>query len=182
MEKSKIYTKTGDGGSTSLVGGKRVSKTHSRIEAYGTVDELNSFIACLLEEIETDEEKKILLRIQHQLFSLGAYLATESGQKAVSISPEEVEILERAIDTLDESLPPMKFFVLPGGCKANAWAHVCRTIARRAERCIYRIAEDEVIEPVVLQYVNRLSDYFFLLARKQNISRDIKEIKWEYCK
>ncbi|MDR1683601.1 MAG: cob(I)yrinic acid a,c-diamide adenosyltransferase [Candidatus Symbiothrix sp.] len=178
MEKSKIYTKTGDHGSTSLVGGKRVPKTHPRIEAYGTIDELNSFVAYLLEEIDNESDRRFLVWIQNQLFVLGAYLASEKELDNCRISSEEVEKLERELDAIDAILPKLNFFVLPGGCKANALAHVCRTICRRAERCIYRLSETENIEPLVLQYVNRLSDYFFLLSRKQNIAYRIEEIKW----
>ena len=179
MEKSEIYTKTGDTGFTSLVGGKRVAKTHSRIEAYGNVDELNAFTACLAEEIDDAADRTCLLDIQNQLFVLGAYLASENELNSCCITFGDIEKLEREMDLLNSLLPKLNLFVLPGGCKANAYAHVCRTICRRVERCIYRLAETEKIEPIVLQYVNRLSDYFFLLSRKQNTLRNIEEKKWE---
>lgn len=179
MGKSKIYTKTGDTGNTSLVGGKRVSKTHPRVEAYGAIDELNAFIACLAEEIDDVADAAFLQNIQNQLFVVGAYLASEDELDSSCISPEDVEKLEQEMDALDSFLPKLNFFVLPGGCKANASAHVCRTVCRRAERCIYRLAETVKVDPLVLQYVNRLSDYFFLLSRKQNILQEMDEKKWE---
>jgi cob(I)alamin adenosyltransferase len=180
MEKSKIYTRKGDEGYTSLVGGKRVQKTSPRIEAYGTVDELNSFIACLLEEVDNREDRELLLRIQCHLFNLGAFLATEEDKgKTCRISQEEVDLLEEEMDKIESLIPPLKFFVLPGGCKSNAWAHVCRTVCRRAERRIYNLTELGEIDPVALKYINRLSDYFFLFSRKQNFIHNIDEIIWE---
>jgi cob(I)alamin adenosyltransferase len=179
MEKSKIYTRKGDEGYTSLAGGKRVLKTNSRIEAYGTLDELNSFIACLLEEVDNREDREFLLRIQCNLFSLGGYLATEDENEASQITQEEVDSLEEEMDKIDSLISPLKFFVLPGGCKSNALAHVCRTICRRAERRIYNLTEQVKIDPVALKYINRLSDYFFLFARKQNFIYNIDEIIWK---
>jgi cob(I)alamin adenosyltransferase len=180
MEKSKIYTRKGDEGYTSLVGGKRVQKTNPRIEAYGTVDELNSFIACLLEEVDNREDRELLFRIQCNLFTLGAYLATEEDEsKTCRIDQKEVDLLEEEMDKIESLIPPLKFFVLPGGCKSNAWAHVCRTICRRAERRIYNLTEQGEIDPAALKYINRLSDYFFLFSRKQNFIHNIDEIIWE---
>jgi cob(I)alamin adenosyltransferase len=179
MEKSKIYTGKGDEGYTSLVGGKRVLKTNSRIEAYGTIDELNSFIACLLEEVDNREEREFLLRIQCNLFSLGGYLATEGESKSCRIVWEEVDLLEKEMDKIDALILPLKSFVLPGGCKSSALAHVCRTVCRRAERRIYTLKEQEEIDPVALKYVNRLSDFFFLFSRKQNFIHNIDEIIWQ---
>ncbi|MDR0683194.1 MAG: cob(I)yrinic acid a,c-diamide adenosyltransferase [Dysgonamonadaceae bacterium] len=179
MEKSKIYTRKGDEGYTSLVGGKRVLKTNSRIEAYGTLDELNSFIACLLEEVDNREDREFLLRIQYNLFSLGGYLATENEDKSCRIAQKEVDLLEEEIDKIDSLIPPLKFFVLPGGCESSARAHVCRTVCRRAERRIYSLMEQVEIDPVALKYINRLSDYFFLFSRKQNFIHNIDEIIWE---
>lgn len=179
MEKSKIYTRTGDEGYTSLAGGKRVPKTNERIEAYGTVDELNAFIACLLDTVDDREDREFLLRIQNNLFTLGAYLATENTAGSCPIAQEEIDALEKEMDQTDELVPPLKAFVLPGGCPSNSGAHVCRTVCRRAERSIYRIAGQERIDPVVLKYVNRLSDYFFLFARKQNFIHNISEITWD---
>lgn len=161
-----------------MAGGKRVPKTNPRIEAYGTVDELNAFIACLLDTVDDREDREFLWRIQNNLFTVGAYLATESDGKRCSVAPEEIEALEKEMDLIDELVPPLKAFVLPGGCPSNSGAHVCRTVCRRAERGIYRIAGQEEIDPVVLQYINRLSDYFFLFARKQNFIYGISEITW----
>jgi cob(I)alamin adenosyltransferase len=179
MGKSKIYTKTGDEGYTSLVGGKRVLKTHPRIEAYGSIDELNSFLACLLDEINNREDREILIRIQNNLFVLGGYLATDSMKKSCPLTLKEVEKLEDEMDKIDALLPPLNTFILPGGCKSNSLAHVCRTICRRAERNIYKITEESQIDFTVLKYINRLSDYFFLLSRKQSFINNIDEIIWE---
>ena len=155
-------------------------KTHPRIEAYGTVDELNAFIACLLEDTGNREDREFLLRIQYNLFTLSSYLATESEDKNSSLPTAEIDLLEQEIDKFDALVPPMKHFVLPGGCKSNAWAHVCRTICRRAERNIYRIIEQgEFVDAMVLQYINRLSDYFFLFSREQSFISNIEEIIWE---
>ncbi|MDL2224339.1 cob(I)yrinic acid a,c-diamide adenosyltransferase [Bacteroidales bacterium OttesenSCG-928-M06] len=178
MAKSKIYTRTGDEGYTSLVGGKRVLKTNPRIEAYGTVDELNAFIACLLDEINNREERDFLQKVQYNLFTLGGYLATEGDGISCHITQEEISLLEEEMDKIDELIPPLKAFVLPGGCKSNSLAHVCRTICRRAERCIYRITEEALVDPMALKYVNRLSDYFFLLSRKLSFMNNVDEIVW----
>jgi cob(I)alamin adenosyltransferase len=180
MGKSRIYTRTGDEGYTSLAGGKRVPKTNSRIEAYGTVDELNACIACLIEEIDQRQDREFLIRIQSNLFGIGAYLATDDEAATCRIGEEEVNLLEEAMDKIDEYLPPLRHFVLPGGCRSNSWAHLCRTVCRRAERCIYKVdGEDGKLDSLVLQYMNRLSDFFFLFARKQNNINNIEEIIWE---
>jgi len=179
MAKSKIYTKTGDGGFTSLVGGERVSKTNPRIEAYGAIDELNAFIACLLEEIEDEKDRRFLLQIQYNLFTLSSYLASKEGTMTCPISKEYVKEIESEIDEIDALLPPLKHFILPGGCKSNALAHVCRTVCRRAERNIFKITKIDKINENSLQYVNRLSDYFFLLSRKQIFLKNKSEIIWE---
>ena len=178
MGKSKIYTRTGDKGYTSLVGGKRAPKTHSRIEAYGTVDELNAFIAVLLDTIEDRKDREFLLRIQSNLFTLGAYLATESEEKPCGITSEDIDVLEQEIDRIDALLPPTKTFILPGGYPSNSWANVCRTVCRRAERQICRLKNKVGLDAAILQYVNRLSDYFFLFSRKQNYIYHIHEILW----
>ena len=179
MGKSKIYTRKGDAGLTSLVGGKRVSKASPRIDAYGTIDELNSFIACLLETINDKEDREFLLRIQFNLFTLGSYLASEPGTMACLISEEDIAQVETAIDRMDALVPPLNRFILPGGCAGNAWANVCRTVCRRAERCIYKINRSANVDAKALKYVNRLSDYFFLLSRKQNFIHNMQEIIWE---
>jgi cob(I)alamin adenosyltransferase len=154
-----------------------VPKTHLRIEAYGAVDELNAFLAVLLDTIEDREDQKFLSHIQHHLFDLGAYLATENATQC-RLAPQEIALLEQEIDKIDAFLPPLKAFVLPGGCLSNSWAHVCRTICRRAERAIFRLKARAEIDPIILQYINRLSDYFFLFSRKQNFIHNINEITW----
>ena len=179
MGKSKIYTKKGDEGFTSLVGGKRVSKATARIDAYGTIDELNSFIACLLESINDREERDFLLRIQSDLFTLGGYLASEPGVMACLISDEAIDRIEAAIDRMDALVPPLNRFILPGGCPGSAGANVCRTVCRRAERCMVKINRAGSVDAKALKYINRLSDYFFLLSRKQNFIHNVKEIVWE---
>jgi cob(I)alamin adenosyltransferase len=162
-----------------LVGGERISKTSPRLEAYGTIDELNAFIACLLEEIDNTQDRQFLLRIQYNLFTLGSYLASEAGTMTCPISEENVKEIESEMDETDAILPSLKYFILPGGCKSNALAHVCRTICRRAERNIFKIPEIDKIDKNALQYVNRLSDYFFLFSRKQSFYKKSREIIWE---
>lgn len=183
-KKSLIYTGTGDKGTTSLVGGERVSKTHQRLESYGTIDELNSFIGLLVSSLEDQTDKDFLYFIQHKLFTVGSYLATDQTNTELNIEskviPENITRIEREIDRLDASIPKMKNFVLPGGCRSASLAHVCRTVCRRAERQIYRLAETDPVEELVLIFVNRLSDYLFVLARKECIINDGKEIIWDY--
>jgi cob(I)alamin adenosyltransferase len=179
----KIYTKTGDKGLTSLVGGERVPKTHIRLEAYGTVDELNAFTGLLLEEITDPHDREILDRIQSLLFSVGGLLATPPDKalktEQFPLNADDILMLEHEIDRMDSALPALKSFVLPGGCKSAALAHVCRTVARRAERNIYRIDGYEEINSEVLIFVNRLSDYFFILARKECHFRGKEEKSWQ---
>lgn len=183
-EKYKLYTKGGDKGKTSLVGGKRVDKYNIRIESYGTIDELNSFIGVLLGYELEEEDQKTLTWIQHKLFSVGSYLATDPTQTEIRlesrVTEEAIVRLEGEIDRLDGSVPPIKAFILPAGGAIPAAAHVCRTVCRRAERCIYRVHADEPVEAPVLQYINRLSDYFFALARKENYRLNGEEVTWRY--
>jgi len=179
MAKSKIYTRKGDEGLTSLVGGKRIPKNNIRIDGYGTIDELNSFISCLLEEIDNREDRDFLLEIQSKLFTLGSYLASEVGFMDCTVGEEDIQQIEAEIDKIDADLPLIKNFILPGGCKANAFANVCRTICRRAERIIYQVHTSEKVDENALKYINRLSDYFFLLGRKQNYLKNISEIIWK---
>ena len=184
MKKSNIYTGTGDQGTTSLVGGQRVSKAHDRIETYGTIDELNSFIGLLITSLEDEKDTEFLSFIQHKLFTVGSYLATDQSTTKLKIrsrvTPESIEKLEGEIDRIDNELPKMRAFILPGGCRSAAHAHVCRTVCRRAEREIYRLAENYLVEEPVLKFMNRLSDYFFVLARKECINNNGKEIIWDY--
>jgi len=182
MKKSLVYTKTGDKGTTSLVGGMRVAKSHVRLEAYGTIDELNSFVGLLICQVEEEDSLKILAFIQHKLFTVGSYLATETESKAPKcasiITNENIALIESEMDKLDSELPVLKQFILPGGSEAAARAHICRTVARRAERCIYRVKEQFPVEDNILIFVNRLSDYFFLLARKESYKNG-NEIFWD---
>lgn len=184
MKKSIIYTKTGDKGTTSLVGGQRVSKAHQRIESYGTVDELNSFIGLLLTALEDQTDKDFLSFVQHKLFTIGSYLATDQETTELKIEskvmPETITRIEHEIDRLDSELPKMRNFILPGGARSASLAHVCRTVCRRAERQIYRLAEANPVEEPVLIFMNRLSDYLFVLARKECIKNNGKEIIWDY--
>lgn len=182
MKKSLVYTKTGDKGTTALVGGTRVPKSHIRLDAYGTIDELNSFTGLLICQINDENDLKVLSFIQHKLFTVGSYLATETeavSPKAASIITEEnISLLEKEMDRMDSELPPLRQFILPGGNEAASRAHICRTIARRAERCMYRVKEEYPVEDNILKFVNRLSDYFFLLARKE-CNKSGSEIFWD---
>lgn len=183
MKKSMVYTKTGDKGMTSLVGGVRVSKTHPRLEAYGTVDELNSQIGLLITYVDEEADRTFLLGIQRKLFSVGAYLATDQERKELRpqsiLTAEDVEKLENAIDAMDEALPPLRVFILPGGSRGAAVCHVCRTVCRRAERRILDLEETGVeVDSTLLSYMNRLSDYLFVFARKLNNSDGGTEIIW----
>jgi len=184
MTKSMIYTRTGDKGTTSLVGGRRVSKVHRRIESYGTIDELNSFIGLLMTSLEEQQDLDFLAFIQHKLFTIGSYLATDQATTELHIeskvTPESITRIEEEIDRIDATLPKMNNFVLPGGCRSASLAHVCRTVCRRAERRIYSLAEESEVEDAVLIFINRLSDYLFVLARKECLKNNGKEIIWDY--
>lgn len=163
----KIYTRTGDDGTTGLIGNVRVMKNSARIEAYGTSDELNSLVGLLLCRVDGEDDRAVLLQIQRQLFALGADLATPPGRNAEGrITHSMTEWLERQIDICESGLPPLKGFVLPGGDETSAICHLCRTTARRMERRIYDLHLQEPVCEDVLRYVNRLSDFFFVLARK----------------
>ena len=179
----KIYTKTGDTGQTSLVGGQRVSKCCQRIESYGIVDELNSHIGVLMAEMDNVRDLATLQNIQRTLFVLGGYLATDTSERDPRvgniIEPSMVAAVEQEIDRLQTSLPPLRLFILPGGTRAAAFAHVCRTVCRRCEREILRLAAECTVDAAVLTYVNRLSDYFFVLARKLNADAAKPDIVWQ---
>lgn len=182
-KKSLIYTRTGDKGKTSLVGGARVKKTHVRLEAYGTVDELNSQLGLLYTYLTEEGDKKLILWVQHKLFSVGSYLATDQSNTALKIesqiADEDIHRLENAIDEADASLPPLKAFVIPGGSRGSAVCQVCRTVCRRAERRILTMAEEHEVTENVSAFVNRLSDYLFVLARKMNLLAETDEIYWD---
>ena len=157
MKKSLIYTRTGDKGKTSLVGGARVSKTHVRLEAYGTVDELNSQLGLLYTYLTDEADKKLVLWVQHKLFSVGSYLATDQNNTTLriesQIADEDIQRLEHAIDEADAQLPPLKAFVIPGGSRGSAVCHVCRTVCRRAERRILTMAEEHEVTENVSAFV-----------------------------
>lgn len=184
----KIYTKTGDKGKTSLFGGTRVPKYHLRIEAYGTVDELNSYIGLIRDQKIDPHTAKILLKIQNELFTLGSMLATppekeilKSGKERLNINKvgeESVALLENEIDQMNESLPPMSHFILPGGHTTVSFCHITRCICRRAERITTLLSDESSTNPQILVYLNRLSDYLFVLARKLTIDNQALEIPW----
>lgn len=173
----KIYTKTGDNGQTSLLGGTRVEKCDPRIEAYGTVDELNSFLGLLI--CQYDNEKDFLQKIQHKLFNIGSILAAERELpfELPSVSDEDIIALEKAMDGFTEHLPELKNFILPGGFIASSQAHICRTICRRAERRIIELKMEHLELPI--KYLNRLSDYLFVLAREILFQEGKPEIFWK---
>ncbi len=175
----KVYTKTGDAGTTSLVGGKRVPKDCARLESYGTIDELNAQVGLLLTYVSEPVDRETLIGIQNNLFVIGAQLATEAPQvPSVVITSVDVTKLEQSIDAASEGLPKWRGFTLPGGCRPAALAHVCRTICRRAERRILALNSSEEVAPELLAYVNRLSDYFYILALRLNFLQGTDEILW----
>ena len=183
MKITKVYTRGGDMGQTSLVGGQRVSKASERLEAYGTVDELSSHLGLLAAMLTDDEEKAMIIRIQQCLFNVCTNLATDQEQTPLYPSaflPEgAIEELEQKVDDIMRLLPERQGFVLPGGTRKAAQAHVCRTVCRRAERRIVALSEVAKISPEVLQFVNRLSDYLFVLAKKINFNANQSEIVWQ---
>ena len=182
---TKIYTKTGDKGTTSLIGGTKVPKSHLRIEAYGTVDELNSFVGLLGDHLNAaGTATPLLTTIQDRLFTIGSSLACDPDKeprlKIPDLKEEDVQLLETAIDQMTAELPPMKSFLLPGGHIAVSTAHITRCVCRRAERACVRMEEDQLfVEPLVLRYLNRLSDYFFVLARYTAHLLFVPEIPWK---
>lgn len=184
MKKSNLYTRTGDTGKTSLVGGQRVDKTCDRLEAYGTIDELNACIGLLTSSpaLPTDQHP-VLLSIQHRLFDIGAYLATDNGPDSMTecngLGHESIVNLERQIDMMDEAVTPLCRFVLPGGAPLAAQAHVARTVCRRAERRILKLAASAYVDPNLVRYINRLSDYLFVLSRYINHLSGTPEVFWD---
>ena len=179
----KIYTKTGDKGTTSLVGGVRIDKSHTRIEAYGTLDELSSALGYLLSLLPDGVDVALLERVQHELFNIGTHLATDREQRPDApvppLDPSNVTQLEAAIDQMQAQLPPQAHFILPGGAPAAAWAHVCRTICRRAERRVVSLSHLAEVPSHALLYLNRLSDYLFVLARFINHNAELIEKTWQ---
>ena len=184
----KVYTKTGDTGTTSLFGGTRVAKHYIRIESYGTVDELNSHIGLIRDQNMNVLYKNVLIEIQDRLFTVGAILATppekeklKNGQprlQKLGINESDVELLEKEIDTMEESLPQMTHFVLPGGHTTVSYCHIARCVCRRAERLAVHLHEIDPTNEMVIKYLNRLSDYLFVLARKLSFDLNADEVKW----
>lgn len=184
----KVYTKTGDTGTTSLFGGTRVPKHHIRIESYGTVDELNSHIGLIRDQDINILYKNVLIEVQDRLFTVGAILATppekevlKNGQKRLQnlgILETDIEFLENKIDSMEDTLPPMTHFVLPGGHTTVSYCHIARCVCRRAERLAVHLHELEPTDELVIKYLNRLSDYLFVLARKLSHDLNADEVKW----
>ena len=178
----KIYTKTGDKGTTSLIGGKRVSKNHPRIEAYGTVDELMAFVALLRDQEMPNEWKEVLAEILDRLMSCASILAadcTDCKVKIPEIPYTDIEFLENKIDYMDSQLEPLTSFVLPGGHQTVSLCHVARTICRRAERLAIKVDEESPLPENVIKYINRLSDFFFTFSRFLAKELNIKQISWK---
>lgn len=177
----KIYTKTGDKGETSLLGGTRTSKADDQIEAYGTVDELNAYIGLVRDCIDDDSVIKECILIQDRLFTIGAHLANDQKKpniKIPKIYSEDIILLEESIDAMNENIPPMTAFILPGGHVTVSYLHIARCICRRAERCVVRLNRKIEVDLLIIQYLNRLSDYLFVLSRKLAVDYKIEEIEW----
>ncbi|MBF6607227.1 MAG: cob(I)yrinic acid a,c-diamide adenosyltransferase [Flavobacterium sp.] len=184
----KVYTKTGDKGTTALFGGTRVPKDHIRIDSYGTIDELNSHIGLVRDQNIAPVHKEILQRIQDRLFTIGAILATppdkqvmKNGKERLNIpliSEADVSVLESAIDTMEANLPPMTHFVLPGGHPTVSHCHIARCVCRRAERLAVKLNHQEPVDSMAITYLNRLSDFLFVLARMLSAELGAEEIKW----
>ena len=184
----KIYTKTGDQGQTSLYGGTRVSKFNLRIEAYGTTDELNSYLGLIRDQKIDKRSLETIIKIQNEIFTLGAMLATpaekailKSGKERLNIykiSASEVAFLENEIDHMDKNLPQMTHFILPGGHQTVSFCHIARCVCRRAERLVVQLDKQENVDKMILTYLNRLSDYLFVLARKLSVDNQANEISW----
>ncbi|MEM5564611.1 cob(I)yrinic acid a,c-diamide adenosyltransferase [Psychroserpens sp. AS72] len=184
----KIYTKTGDKGTTALFGGTRVPKHHIRIDSYGTVDELNSHLGLIRDQEINNHYKDVLIDVQDRLFTVGAILATDPEKATLKngkdrlnipkISEEDIERLEKEMDTMNESLPEMTHFVLPGGHQTVSFCHIARCVCRRAERLASALNDIEPFQPESLKYLNRLSDYLFVLARKLSYDLQADEVKW----
>jgi cob(I)alamin adenosyltransferase len=179
---NRIYTRTGDKGETSLIGGTRLPKQHIRIEAYGTVDELNSHIGLLRDVMDDKETTELLIEIQDRLFTIGSNLAADpvkNKMKLPALSEEDITRLEKAIDKIDGMVPEMRSFVLPGGHIHVSYCHIARCVCRRAERTVLKLAESEGVDDLHCRYLNRLSDYLFMLCRWLVMKREALEIAWK---
>lgn len=178
----KIYTKKGDTGKTGLIGGTRILKSSLRIESYGTVDELNSYIGLIRDQEMNEKFKLQLIEIQDRLFTIGSSLASDpekSTMKIPDLHSSDVEVLEKWMDEMDETLEPMKFFVLPGGHTTVSFCHVARCVCRRAERVIVDLNQSEFVAELIVMYMNRLSDYLFVLSRKLSADLNVEEQPWK---
>ena len=177
----KIYTKTGDTGETGLFGGKRLSKAELRIETYGTVDELNACVGLFRDQLSDESTRDDLLTVQHRLFSIGSALACDPENPILELDllPSDLAFLETAIDRMETSLAPLRNFILPTGHLSVSHAHLARTVCRRAERRAVELAQREPVAPLVLHYLNRLSDYLFVAARYAAHLNEVTEVKWE---
>jgi cob(I)alamin adenosyltransferase len=178
----KIYTKGGDKGETSLLGGTRVPKYHERIEAYGTVDELNSFVGLVRDMVRDDHTRELLLKIQNNLFIAESHLASdniENTKNLPSLKEDDIVLLEHEIDKMNEVLPPLRSFILPGGHVIVSYCHIARTVCRRAERLTIKLSEKYEIDDLIVKYLNRLSDYFFVLGRKLSMDFGVDDVLWK---
>jgi cob(I)alamin adenosyltransferase len=178
----KVYTKTGDKGETSLIGGTRVKKSHVRIESYGTVDELNSYIGLVRDQEVNTNRKDLLKEIQDRLFTIGSSLASDpekSKMKIPDLHEEDITLLENEIDKMNDELPPLRVFVLPGGHQSVSFCHLARCVCRRAERLVITLQEESFVSELVIQYLNRLSDYLFVLSRKMAHELNAEEVPWK---
>jgi cob(I)alamin adenosyltransferase len=178
----RIYTKTGDKGETSIIGGTRLPKYHVRIEAYGAVDELNSWIGLIRDQNETSAHINVLLEIQDRLFTMGSLLAADPEKNKMTLpqlSEKDVELLESEIDKIEDEVPPMKSFVLPGGNPLVSYCHISRCVCRRAERDVLKLSIEQRVDELIVKYLNRLSDYLFTLSRKLAFDLKVDEIPWK---
>lgn len=178
----KVYTKTGDDGTTGLFGGARVPKHHVRIESYGTVDELNSYIGLMRHRDIESKAQETLAEVQDRLFTIGSILASDPSKSNLDVPDlhnSDIELLENEMDRMNKELPEMRFFVLPGGDDTVSFCHIARCVCRRAERLTVLLNEKEPISPVVIKYLNRLSDYLFILSRKITQDNKLEEIPWK---
>ena len=178
----KIYTKTGDKGETSLIGGTRVKKSHVRIESYGTVDELNSYIGLVRDQAVNAKRKDLLKEIQDRLFTIGSSLASDpekSKMKIPDLHAEDITLLEKEIDKMNETLPELRVFILPGGHQSVSFCHLARVVCRRAERLVIALQEDSFVADLVVQYLNRLSDFLFVLSRMMAHELNAEEVPWK---